>query len=90
MFGGLPIADRYDEKQRQCGICTVDLESGEVAAFLHFEAGCTEIFDIQVLPGLRRPAVIGFQDKTLDGIMIAPPGAWEPGAKLPATVLPYA
>ena len=80
---GLPIADRCDEAQRQCGICAVDLESGKVASFLYFEAGCTEIFDIQVLPGLRWPAVIGFQDKTLDGIMIAPPGAWEPGAELP-------
>ncbi len=83
MFGGLPIADRYDEAQRKCGICAVDLESGEVASVLYFEAGCTEIFDIRVLPGLRSPAVIGFQDKTLDGVMIAPPGAWEPGAELP-------
>jgi len=83
MFGGLPIADRYDEKQRQCGICAVDLDSGKLEAFLYFEAGCTEIFDLRVLPGLRWPAVIGFQDKTLDGIMIAPPGSWEPGAELP-------
>lgn len=77
MFGGLPLADRHDESQRRCGVCAVDLDSGTVAAFLHFEAGCTEIFDVQVLPGLRQPTVIGFQDKKLDGIMIAPREAWE-------------
>jgi uncharacterized protein (TIGR03032 family) len=82
-FGGLPIADRYNDQQRKCGVCAVDLDSGEVAAFLYFEAGCTEIFDIQLLPGLRWPAVVGFQDETLDGIMVAPPGAWEPGVRLP-------
>ena len=59
------------------------MDSGTVASFLHFEAGCTEIFDIQVLPGLRWPAVIGFQDKTLDGIMIAPTDAWEPDGGSP-------
>ena len=82
IFGGLPIAERYDESQRKCGVYAVDLESGQVAGFLVFEAGCTEIFDIQVLPGLRWPTIVGFQDKTLDGILIAPPAVWQPGAVL--------
>jgi uncharacterized protein (TIGR03032 family) len=79
LFGGLPIADRYDDAERKCGVCAVELDSGKVAAFLYFEAGCTELFDIQVLPRLRWPTVVGFADKTLDGIMIAPPGAWDAG-----------
>jgi len=83
IFGGMPIADRYDDAQRKCGVCAVELETGAIAAFLYFEAGCTELFDIQVLPGMRWPGVVGFQDKTLDGIMVAPPGAWELGAALP-------
>jgi len=83
MFGGLPIAEAFDETQRKCGVCAVDLGTGQVTAFLYFEGGCTELFDLSVLPGLRWPGVIGFQDKTLDGIMIAPPAAWTPGAPLP-------
>ena len=59
------------------------LDSGQVVAFLSFEAGCTEIFDIGVLSGVRWPSVIGFQNETIDGILIAPPGAWVPGAELP-------
>lgn len=83
MFGGLPIAEQYGDDERQCGVCVVDLDSGNLAAFLYFEAGTTEIFDLCVLPEMRWPAVVGFQDETLDGIMIAPREAWEPGATLP-------
>ncbi|MCA8964517.1 MAG: TIGR03032 family protein [Planctomycetes bacterium] len=83
IFGGMPIAAQYDETQRKCGVCVVDLSTGGLVAFLYFEAGTAEIFDIQLLPGMRWPTVVGFQDETLDGIMIAPPGAWLPGAQLP-------
>jgi uncharacterized protein (TIGR03032 family) len=83
LFGGLPIADKYDDSQRKCGVCVVNLDSGKLEAFLYFEAGTQEIFDIQVLPGMCWPTVVGFQDETLDGVIVAPPGAWAPGATLP-------
>jgi len=83
IFGGLPITERLDETQRKCGVWAVDLRTGQVLSYLEFAAGCAEIFDIQVLPGLRWPTVIGFQDETIDGILIAPPGAWLPDAALP-------
>lgn len=82
IFGGLPITERLAEAQRQCGIYAVDLQTGQVAGFLQFTSGCAELFDLQVLPGTRYPTVIGFQDETLDGILIAPPAAWKAGAKL--------
>ena len=83
LFGGMPIAEQFDDAHRKCGVCAVDLRSGQLVAFLWFEAGVTELFDVQVLPGLRRPTVIGFEDDTLDGIMEAPRAAWAPGAQLP-------
>ena len=79
IFGGLPIIERLEELQRKCGVCAVDLQTGQVVGFMFFEAGCAELFDIQVLPGMRFPTVVGFQDKTLDGILIAPPAAWQAG-----------
>jgi len=82
-FGGMPIAEQYGEAERRCGVCAVDLDTGALAAFLWFEAGTAEIFDLRVLPGPRWPTVVGFQGDTLDGIMIAPPGAWAQGATLP-------
>jgi uncharacterized protein (TIGR03032 family) len=85
MFGGLPIASQYGDDQRRCGVAAIDLRSGQLAAFLWFEAGCTELFDIRVLPGMRWPTVVGFQDETLDGIMVAPKAAWLPDPQLPVT-----
>ncbi|HEX5053287.1 MAG TPA: TIGR03032 family protein [Planctomycetota bacterium] len=83
LFGGMPIAAQYDDAHRKCGVCAVDLRSGELAAFLWFEAGVSELFDIQTLPAMRWPSVVGFADETLDGIMEAPKAAWRPGAHLP-------
>ena len=82
VFGGLPIVERFDESQRECGIHVVDLETGQHADFLRFLAGCSEIFDIQVLNGMRWPTVVGFQGTALDGILIAPPALWQRDAPL--------
>lgn len=82
LFGGLPITERLTEAQRQCAIYAIDLQTGQIAGFLQFTKGCAELFDIQVLAGKRFPTVVGFQDDTLDGILIAPPASWQPGAKL--------
>ena len=37
----------------------VDLTTGRHVAHLEFTAGLDEIFDVQVLPGVRLPAVSG-------------------------------
>jgi uncharacterized protein (TIGR03032 family) len=83
MFGGMPIAEQYDDEHRKCGACAVDLQTGQISAFLWFETGTTELFDIQTLPGMRWPSVVGLEGETLDGIMVAPKAAWQPGAQLP-------
>ena len=73
-FGGMPIATRRPELK--CGIGVVDLSSGRLAAHLEFVTGVEEIFDVQVLPGMRCPALSG-PYPTLDGAapiwMVPPP-----------------
>lgn len=56
-FGGVPIAERRDELR--CGVAVVDLLSGRAVSRLEFKTGVEEIFDVQVLPGARRPALSG-------------------------------
>ena len=85
LFGGLPIASQYGDDERKCGVGAVDLRSGQLVAFLWFEQGVTELFDIQTLPGMRWPTVVGFKDETLDGIMVAPKAAWLPNPQLPVS-----
>jgi uncharacterized protein (TIGR03032 family) len=56
-FGGMPIAERRPELK--CGVGVVDLYTGRLAAHLEFVTGVEEIFDVQVLPGARCPALSG-------------------------------
>jgi uncharacterized protein (TIGR03032 family) len=56
-FGGMPIAQRRESLR--CGVGVVDLTTGRHVAHLEFTAGVDEIFDVQVLPGVRLPAVSG-------------------------------
>jgi len=56
-FGGMPIADRRPELK--CGVGVVDLTTGRLIAHLEFVRGVEEIFDVQVVPGARCPALSG-------------------------------
>ena len=56
-FGGLPIAERRDELR--CGVGIVDLRTGRLVAHLELQSGVEEIFAVEVLPGVRFPAVSG-------------------------------
>lgn len=69
-FGGLPVES--SAKELQCGIWVVDLQTGAAAEFMAFDAGCEEVFAVDVLPGIRWPAIIGFKQDTLNGIFVVP------------------
>jgi uncharacterized protein (TIGR03032 family) len=56
-FGGTPIAERRPELK--CGVGVVDLGTGGLVAHLEFVTGVEEIFDVQVVPGVRCPALSG-------------------------------
>jgi uncharacterized protein (TIGR03032 family) len=68
---GVPLAERRE--QLKCGVAVVDLRSGQVTAFLEFQTAVEEIFDVQLLPGLRFPEVIGFQQETIQHTFVVPP-----------------
>ena len=56
IFGGMPVQNRYPELL--CGVAVVDLRSGRQCGLLQFTAGCTELYDLRFLPGIRRPNVL--------------------------------
>jgi uncharacterized protein (TIGR03032 family) len=56
-FGGMPIAERRPELK--CGVGVVDLTTGRLVAHLEFVTGVEEIFDVQVVPGVRCPVLSG-------------------------------
>jgi uncharacterized protein (TIGR03032 family) len=67
---GVPLAER--RAQLQCGVAVVDLRSGQSIALLEFQSAVEEIFDVQLLPGLRFPEVVGFQKETFHHTFIIP------------------
>lgn len=56
IFGGLPVQQRGENLQ--CGLGVVDTRSGRWVGMFEFTAGCEEIYDIQFLPGVRRPMIL--------------------------------
>jgi len=68
---GVPLAERRE--QLKCGVAVVDLRSGQSIAFLEFQTAVEEIFDVQLLPNLRFPEVIGFQQEAIQHTFIVPP-----------------
>ncbi len=67
---GVPLAERRGELK--CGVAVVDLRSGRLPALLEFQTAVEEIFDVQLLPGLRFPEVVGFQKETIQHTFIVP------------------
>ncbi|MBZ0114853.1 MAG: TIGR03032 family protein [Thermoanaerobaculia bacterium] len=55
VFGDLPIAHAKD---LYCGILCVHRPSGRIAGELRYLRTCKEIYDIQMLPGIRRPGIL--------------------------------
>jgi uncharacterized protein (TIGR03032 family) len=56
VFSELPVTETTAE--RNCGVWIVDTRTGETAGFVKFEGVVQEIFDLQVLPGMKWPTFI--------------------------------
>lgn len=69
---GVPLAERREELK--CGVAVVDLRSGTAVAMLEFQTAVEEIFDVQLIPGVRFPELIGFQQETILNTFVVPPG----------------
>jgi uncharacterized protein (TIGR03032 family) len=67
---GVPIAARRDELK--CGVAVVDLHRGARIGLLEFQTAVEEIFDVQILAGIRFPECVGFQKETVDHTFVVP------------------
>jgi uncharacterized protein (TIGR03032 family) len=59
IFGGLPVQQHYEKLF--CGIAVVDLRDGRLAGMFEFTAGCEELYDVQFIPGVRRPMLLNLE-----------------------------
>jgi uncharacterized protein (TIGR03032 family) len=71
VMDGVPLAKRRYELK--CGVVIVDLVSGRIVGLLEFRSAVEELFDVQLLPGLRFPEVLGFQKEDIHHVFVIPP-----------------
>jgi uncharacterized protein (TIGR03032 family) len=75
VFSGIPITERLAAHERTCGVCAIDLTTGQVVALLRFETAVQEVFAVTVLPGQRFPDLINDDNKLLENSFTVPDAA---------------
>lgn len=63
-FGDTPISD----KKLQCGVQVIRASTGAVEAWLEFQTGIEEIYDVQFIPDCRHAFVLGFQKEDINRV----------------------
>lgn len=76
VMDGVPLA--ASRESLKCGIGVVDLRTGKLVELLQFESAVEEIFDLQLLHGVRFPEVLGFQKETINHTFVVPDGSSKP------------
>ena len=75
VFSGIAITERLTEEERTCGVCVIDLRSGQVIGLLRFETAVQEVFAVTVLPGRRYPELINDDETLLENSFVVPDAA---------------
>jgi uncharacterized protein (TIGR03032 family) len=62
VFAGLPLEDRLKAQGRdaECAVLVVNLATGTVVHWMRLGGVVRELYDIALLPGHRRPMLVGF------------------------------
>ncbi len=74
-FSGLAVQESLKAKdvEERCGLMVVDLNTGAIAHWLRIEGVIQEIYDVQVLPEVKRPMALGFQTDEISQILSLDP-----------------
>lgn len=62
-FSGLELDNnlKSGDAEARCGVQIIDLKSGDVVHWIRVEGVVTELYDVVVLPGVKRPQSLGFK-----------------------------
>jgi len=71
VFGGIRIEETVPDPK--CGVWVIDTRNGQTVGFIEFEKTIDEVFDVQVLRGIRHPAVVGFNKETIQRASVIGP-----------------
>ena len=62
-FSGLELNDRLEREgvKPRCGLCIVNLKTGDMEHHLEISGVVEELYDVAILPGVIRPMALGFR-----------------------------
>lgn len=62
-FSGLPLDDALNKRgaAARCGLAVIDLERGDMTEWVRIDGLVRELYDVAVLPNVRRPSLVGFR-----------------------------
>ncbi len=80
IFGGLPVQQRTP--RLICGVAVVEVRTGRQLGLFEFTEGCTELYDVRFLPGVRRPMILNAEKEATRQAVTAPEFSYwlRPGA----------
>lgn len=71
LFAGLALDDRLKAERvsARCGIQVIDLTTGSVVQWMELSGMVSELYDVAVLPGVRRPMLVGFKTPEIEQLL---------------------
>lgn len=62
-FADLPMNNKLEQQgvEPRCGLMVIDLNSGDIVHWLRIQGVVKELYDVAILPGIKRPMAIGFK-----------------------------
>ena len=74
-FLGLELDENLLAKNVEpcCGLMVIDINTGSIVEWLRLEGVITELYDVQVLPGVQRPMALGFQTDEISRLLTLDP-----------------
>lgn len=62
-FQGLNLDENLKQRDAEahCGLCVIDLRSGDLVHWMWIKGVVRELYDVVVLPNVRRPSALGFK-----------------------------
>ncbi|HYI48629.1 MAG TPA: TIGR03032 family protein [Allosphingosinicella sp.] len=70
-FGGLALQDELKKRDGEpwCGICVVDLRSGDLVEWIRLNGAIKELFDVAVVPDARCPMALGISSPDIQSLI---------------------
>lgn len=70
-FAGLALDEELKARDAEprCGLAVIDTRSGDMTGWVRLEGVVRELYDVAVLPAVRRPSLIGFKTDEVNRVI---------------------